>query len=66
MLTKSFIIGLHAKFNILPQVSKNICPGQKEKRMSGSTPTVFTLIATKAKSGIFHLFSKKRSCQSHS
>lgn len=49
MLTRSFITGLHVKFYILPQVSKNAYPNQKEEGMSGSTFTVFTFTATKAK-----------------
>lgn len=52
MLTRSFIIGLHAKFYILPQISKNTYPSQKEEGMSGSTLTVFTFTATKTKSCI--------------
>lgn len=58
MLTRSFITGLHAKFHILPQVSKNAYPNLKEEGMSGSTLTVFTFTATKAKA--FSICSVKR------
>lgn len=48
MLTRSFIIGLHANGDILPQVSKNTYPSQKEEGMSGSTLTVVYIHSIKS------------------
>lgn len=68
MLTRSFLLEppMQSFTSSLRLAIENTSSSQQEEEMSVSTPTGFTFRATKAKSGTLHMFSKKRSQQSHS